>query len=137
MFSVSRLFAMIAFLSVAGVALADESKVTLKTAPPVVVKTEPMAGADKVDPNLKEIRVTFSKEMTDGSWSWSTASEDTFPEIDGKPHYLSDKRTCALPVKLKPGKTYAIWVNSENFGNFKDKDGRSAVPYLLVFETKP
>ena len=41
-----------------------------------------------------------------------------------------------LPVRLEPGKTYAIWVNSEKFGNFKDADGRSAVPYLPVFRTK-
>jgi RNA polymerase sigma-70 factor (ECF subfamily) len=27
-------------------------------------------------------------------------------------------------------------VNSEKFGNFKDTEGRSAVPYLLVFKTK-
>ena len=45
------------------------------------------------------------------------------------------KRTCVLPVKLEPGKTYAIWLNSQKFGNFKDTDGRSAVPYLLVFRT--
>ena len=56
--------------------------------------------------------------------------------MDGKPKYLADKRTCVLPVKLEPGKTYAIWVNSEKLGNFKDTDGRSAVPYLLVFKTK-
>ena len=55
---------------------------------------------------------------------------------DGKPKYLADKRTCVLPVKLEPGKTYAIWVNSEKFGNFKDTEGRPAVPYLLVFRTK-
>ena len=36
-----------------------------------------------------------------------------------------------------PGKTYAIRLNSRRFGNFKDTDGRSAVPYLLVFKTKP
>jgi RNA polymerase sigma-70 factor (ECF subfamily) len=42
-----------------------------------------------------------------------------------------------LPVKLEPGKTYVIWLNSQKFGNFKDTDGKSAVPYLLVFETKP
>ena len=42
----------------------------------------------------------------------------------------------SLPVALEPGKTYAIWINSEKFNNFKDTDGRSAVPYLLVFRTK-
>jgi len=40
-----------------------------------------------------------------------------------------------LPVKLEPGKTYAIWLNSRKFGNFEDSDGRSAVPCLLVFRT--
>src|SRR4051812_4366547 len=97
---------------------ADE--VTLDSAPPVVVKTVPEAGADAVDPRLGEIRVTFSKEMTDGTWSWSTLSKESFPEVSGQPKYQGGKRTCVLPVKLEPGKTYAIWVNSEKFDNFKD-----------------
>ena len=49
--------------------------------------------------------------------------------------YEKDKRTCVLKVTLESGKTYAIWVNSEKFTNFKDADGRPAVPYLLVFQT--
>ena len=32
--------------------------------------------------------------------------------------------------------TYALWLNSAKFGNFKDAEGRAAVPYLLVFKTK-
>jgi len=105
-------------------------------APPVVVNTVPQAGTNDVDPTLTEVRVTFSKEMTDQSWSWSTAAEgDDLPDT-GKPYYFKDKRTCVLPVKLEPGKTYAVWLNSENFHNFKDAHGRSAVPYLLVFGTK-
>jgi hypothetical protein len=116
-------------------ALADD--LTLKTAPPVVVKSVPEAGAAEVDPKLTEIKVTFSKEMRDGSWSWAMHSKESFPTMDGKPKYLEDKRTCVLPVKLEPGKTYAIWVNSgDKFTNFKDADGRPSVPFLLVFETK-
>lgn len=115
-------------------ALADD--VTLDSVPPAVVKTVPEAGADGVNPKLTEIKVTFSKEMQDGSWSWAMVSRESFPNIDGKPKYLSDKRTCVLPVKLEPGKTYAIWVNSEKFDNFRDSEGRPAVPYLLVFKTK-
>jgi RNA polymerase sigma-70 factor (ECF subfamily) len=115
---------------------APADDVTLESVPPVVVKTVPEAGAGEVDPKLTEIKVTFSKEMEAGSWSWVRHSKDSFPKMDGKPKYLKDKRTCVLPVKLEAGKTYAIWVNSEKFGNFKDSDGRSAVPYLLVFKTK-
>lgn len=117
-----------------GISSAEE--ITLKEVPPVVVKTVPEAGSDDVDPGVTEIRVTYSKEMADGSWSWSTLSEDSFPEISGEPKYADDKRTCILPVKLKAGKTYAIWLNSQKFHNFKDADGRAAVPYLLVFKTK-
>src|SRR5947209_3401529 len=108
----------------------------LASAPPVVVKTVPEAGAEGVDSKLTEVKVSYSKNMQDGSWSWSTFSADTFPTLDGKPKYLADKRTCVLPVKLVPGKAFAIWLNSDKFGNFKDANGRSAVPYLLVFKTK-
>jgi RNA polymerase sigma-70 factor (ECF subfamily) len=115
---------------------ADGDEITLGSVPPVVVRTVPEAGSDSVDPKLTEIKVTFSKEMSDGSWSFSTLAKENFPQTTGKPKYLDDKRTCVLPVKLEPGKTYAMWLNSAKFGNFKDTDGRSAVPYLLVFQTK-
>ena len=110
-------------------------EITVEATPPVVVKTMPQAGMTNVDAKTTEIQVTFSKDMTDESWSWSQLSDDTFPKIIGKPKYLKDKRTCVVTVKLEPDKTYAIWLNSEKFGNFKDADGRSAVPYLLVFKT--
>jgi RNA polymerase sigma-70 factor (ECF subfamily) len=124
--------AIVGFVEIAG----SQNEITLESVPPVVVKTVPQAGKADVDPELEEISVTFSKDMLDQSWSWSTLSQESFPEMNGKPSYLDDKRTCVLPVKLKPGKTYAIWLNSAKFGNFKDTDGRSAVPYLLVFKTK-
>jgi RNA polymerase sigma-70 factor (ECF subfamily) len=120
-----------------GVGLAARADdVTLESVPPVVVKTVPAAGSDDVDPKLTEIKVTFSKDMQDGSWSWSGLSEESYPKVDGKPKYQDDKRTCVLPVKLEADKTYAIWVNSEKFHNFKDSGGKEAVPYLLVFKTK-
>lgn len=117
-------------------AAAPADEVSLDSVPPVVVKTVPEAGAGDVDPKLTEIKVTFSKDMQDGSWSWVTLSKESFPKMDGQPKYLADKRTCVLPVKLEPGKTYAIWVNSDKLTNFKDAAGRAAVPYLLVFRTK-
>ena len=124
----------LALLAGGGAARADD--VTLATAPPVVVKTVPEAGAGEVDPKTAEIKVTFSKDMAAGTWSWATASEDSFPKTDGDPKYLDDKRTCVLPVKLEADKTYAIWINSDKFDNFKDADGKPAVPYLLTFKTK-
>lgn len=116
----------------------ENNAVSVKQMPPVVVRTVPQSGATQVDADkIKEIRVTFSKDMRDKTWSWTQISEDTFPKVDGEVHYDKDRRTCILPVKLEAGKTYVLWLNSERFGNFKDADGHSAVPYLLVFETKP
>ncbi|HEX5223420.1 MAG TPA: HEAT repeat domain-containing protein [Verrucomicrobiae bacterium] len=109
--------------------------ISLETAPPVVVKTVPTAGATDVDPALTEIKVTYSKVMQDGSWSWSTWGQENYPETTGSPRYLADARTCVLPVKLQPNKFYAIWLNSDKFKNFKDTGGRPAVPYLLTFFT--
>lgn len=109
--------------------------ISLETAPPVVVRTAPPAGATNVDPALSELRVTFSKPMLDRSWSWSTWGEENFPEITGEIRYEADGRTCVLPVKLEAGKFYATWLNSQKFGNFKDREGRPAVPYLLTFTT--
>ena len=75
-------------------------------APPVVISTSPQAGVADVDPATTELKVTFSKDMKDGSWAWAQMADDTFPHTTGKPHYLADHRTCVLPVKLQPGKTY-------------------------------
>ena len=114
-----------------------DGKPSVATLPPVVVKTIPQSGDTAVDAkSVKEIRVTFSKKMTDKTWSWSQISNDTFPKVTGDIRYDKDGMTCICPVELEPGKTYVSWLNSERFHNFKDADGQPAVPYLLVFETK-
>jgi hypothetical protein len=74
--------------------------------------------------------------MQDENWSWAMFSKESVPEMAGKPRFTEDKRTCVLPVRLQPGKTYAVWVNSEKHRNFKDSGGQPALPYLMVFRTK-
>ena len=102
---------------------------------PVVVQTIPESGSADVDPLLSELRVTFSKPMRDGSYAWVMGSED-HPEVTGPARYLADGRTSVLPVRLEPGKTYAIWLNHETERYFKGRDGQFALPYLLIFETR-
>lgn len=128
----SVFLAMLAFVGLSRAA----GEVSLESVPPVVTRAVPEAGSEEVDASITEIKITFSKDMTDGSWSWSTLSEESFPETTGEARYEQDKRTCVLPVRLKSGTTYAIWVNSVKFAGFKDSAGQSAVPYLLVFKTK-
>jgi hypothetical protein len=108
----------------------------IDSAAAVVVKTVPEAGSKEVAPGTVEIRVSFSKEMKDQSWSWSSAWDDSMPKTVGKPRYEADGRTCVLKVTLEPNKTYGYWLNSQKFHGFQDKQGRPALPYLLTFRTK-
>ena len=124
---------------VTGSAVWASEAVSVASTPPVIVKTVPSAGDTQVDPSTSEIRITFSKDMmTREMWSWVIHTPDTFPTVAGDVHYLGDKRTNVLPVKLEPGKTYALWVNSPNgqHNAFRDAGGQPAVPYLLVFKTR-
>src|SRR5437763_12220802 len=120
--------------TVLSVAVAQE--VTLDSARAVVIKSVPESGSSAVDPALTEIRVTFSKDMQPGVWSWGLVNKESYPGTSESPRYLEDKRTCLLPVKLAPGKTYAVWINTEKLQNFKDPKGLIALPYLIVFKTR-
>jgi len=104
--------------------------------PPVVTKTVPESGATNVDSGLAELHVTFSEPMRDGGWSWVKVNDATFPTMTGNPRFLPDSQTCVLPVKLEPGKVYAVWVNSVSATNFQNAQGQAALPYLLIFETR-
>lgn len=117
--------------------IADE--VSLDNLPPSVVRTVPLCGDAAVDPNLSEISVTFSKDMkvTGHCWSWCSVQGSSFPVLSGDTEYLEDNRTCVLHVELEPEKTYAIWINVDQFQSFQDTGGHPAVPYLLVFRTEP
>ena len=118
-------------------AQADERKeITVESMPPSVVKTVPVCGDMEVDPKLKEITVTFSKDMmTDRMWAICQISDEHFPKGRGDIHYKDD-RICVFPVTLEPGKTYVLWFNRGRFNSFRDLGGHPAVPYQLVFKTK-
>lgn len=73
--------------------------------------------------------------MSTNTLYWTDIPVTNLEGTAGTPKYLEDKRTCTLPVKLQPDKTYAIWINSEKFYDFKDAKGQPAVPYLLVCKT--
>src|SRR3954451_12762436 len=77
---------------------------------PRIVATSPVIGANDVDPSLKEITVTFDRDMA-GGFSW-TGSGPEYPG-SGKPAW-KDKRTCALPVKLDSGHYYRVGINSQS-----------------------
>src|SRR4051812_10450022 len=108
---------------------------TIESMPPVIVKTLPESGSKDVSPGETEIKVTFSKEMRDKTWSLvgPVAGPDFGSTL--QPRYDADHKTWIINVKLEPGTTYAYWLNHNQFQNFKDRQGNAAVPYLLCFKT--
>jgi hypothetical protein len=101
-------------------------------APPKVVKAAPDNGDVNVDPQLKEIRVTFDQPMGKGMSVVGGGPE--FPEVQGRPEWVNN-RTIAIKVKLKPNHDYWLSINNEKFRNFTNLGGDSAEPYPIKFRT--
>jgi hypothetical protein len=101
---------------------------------PSVINSFPWPLATDVDPDTAEIRVTFDQPMMNFSWSWVGGGEH-FPELTGDPRYDNQRRTCTLPVKLKPGHWYWVGINSEKFVNFQTEKHVPARPYVIIFAT--
>jgi hypothetical protein len=103
---------------------------------PRVIGTHPANQSQDVDPLIGEISVTFNEEMTDGNWSWAYEDKSMFPQISGQAYYTDNNTRNILPVKLESNKEYVIWINTEQFRNFKDKSGNPAFPFKFTFKTR-
>jgi hypothetical protein len=102
--------------------------------PPKVVSTIPATGETEVDPALVEITVTFDRDMG-GGMSW-TGGGPNFPAIpEGKRGNWRDKRTCVLPVQLKPAWIYRVGINAPSFKNFRSAEGIPVEPTAIFFTT--
>ena len=94
----------------------------------------PENGANNVDPNVDKLTVTFTQEMA-GGFSWTGGGEN-YPEGTGKPAWSGDKKTCTMPVKLKPGWPYRLGLNSPSHNNFQNAYGIPLEPVVWTFTTK-
>lgn len=104
---------------------------------PYIVKIAPFKnGAENVSSKLKEIRITFSKEMEPGDYSidFSKKGSDFYPIKNVKDFENNDK-TIVLSVDLKPHKEYEFIISNRRF---KSKDGYflKEGEYLVKFRTK-
>jgi hypothetical protein len=107
-----------------------------KTDWPAIVSTKPAVGSTDVDPKLREISVTFDRDMNVTSYSW-TGGEPFFPPSppDATSAMWINKRTCVLPVELKRGSFYRVGVNSSSFQNFQSELGVPAETSAIYFTT--
>jgi RNA polymerase sigma-70 factor (ECF subfamily) len=113
---------------------APDAAATPKTRYPQIVATAPKPGATDVDPALREISVTFDRDMEKGM-SWTGGPPD-FPPVDkSRQARWTDERTCVLPVKLEKGKYYRVGINATGFQNFRSSDRTAAPPSVIYFCT--
>lgn len=101
--------------------------------PPQVVEMTPRAGATDVDPRLKELRVTFDRDMSTSGWSFCGGGP-TFPEIVGRPRWV-DNRTIVVRVRLKPDHDYVMSLNCSVGRKFRSAAGVPLVPVPWTFST--
>jgi bla regulator protein BlaR1 len=107
-----------------------------KASKPQIVGLNPKNGAQDVDPNLTEIRVTFNVPMG-GGCSWTGGGPDFPKGREGKQVYWTeDQKTCVLPVQLEPGKTYRLGLNSPSHKNFQSAGGVPLDPVGYTFRTR-
>jgi RNA polymerase sigma-70 factor (ECF subfamily) len=99
---------------------------------PKIVELSPANGAKDVASTTTELVARFDRPMSEGA-SW-TNPEDKIPEITGKPTWR-DNKTCALSVKLEPGKEYVFSLNDAWFINFQSAEGVPLVPVRYTFST--
>jgi RNA polymerase sigma-70 factor (ECF subfamily) len=102
--------------------------------PPAIATLEPPAGATDVDPALAALRVTFDRPMQEG-WSWVTEGSG-FPPSAGAATMSADRRQAMLPVRLEPGRSYVVWLNSETYQGFRDERGTPLAPFRWTFSTR-
>ena len=102
---------------------------------PQIVDIQPSPGSTDVDPELKQLKVTFDRDMSAGM-SWTGGGEN-FPPVDRsrKARWIG-KRTCVLPVKLKRARYYRVGINSKSHQNFKAASGVPAPPLSIFFTTR-
>jgi hypothetical protein len=113
---------------------AEPSLSQLPNRAPRIVATSPKVGDRDVDPAVKEITVTFDRDMDSGfSWTGSGPNFPTIPE-GARPHWR-DSRTCVLPVELKSGHDYRVGINSMSYHGFSGTNGLPTAVSAIYFTT--
>ncbi len=103
---------------------------------PHVVSTRPAEGA-VVPAGPVSLTVTFDRPMRRASYSFVSASPNTYPECgDHVPVQSADGRTFTLACSVRSGKSYEVLFNSPDYKNFMSEEGVPATPHRLKFRAK-
>jgi RNA polymerase sigma-70 factor (ECF subfamily) len=104
-------------------------------AAPRAIALDPPNGAVDVDPSRTSITVTFDREMDREGWAWVVENPTTSPET-GESRFDPTGRSNTVEVRLEPGRSYVVWVNSPDYPYFRDPTGVPATPVRWTFSTR-
>ncbi|MGD0786191.1 MAG: tetratricopeptide repeat protein [Sedimentisphaerales bacterium] len=110
---------------------------------PAIISTNPEIYINDVNSRLDKITIKFSRPVQQSYWFYSSLSPGVLPQVIGEPSLDSSTNEWTLPVRLEPGKVYAIAFNCgdavkdiENFSaGFRGLSGKMCKPFVLVFAT--
>lgn len=101
---------------------------------PVVVKMDPGNGSVAVNPDIKEIRITFSKEMVPEYYSFNLSDKGKeYMPITKVIGMENNDKTLVLGVNLKPDKEYEFFLTNKSF---RSKEGYSLKDEKLLIKFK-
>ena len=115
-----------------------------KPGTPHVARIFPANGAQDVDPSIKFVRIVFDRPMrplvafcTDGTPEGEKAYPGRQDKDDGSdPVWSDDRKELLFPVKLLPGRSYLVFLNSAKFMQFGSAEDVPLKPYTYSFRTR-
>jgi hypothetical protein len=104
---------------------------------PQVLRTSPQDGAEDVDASLGKIEIAFDRPMQTGTWAVLSpeGADAAFPRIASQGFDKAGK-VFTMIVKLEPGRTYEIRLNSSYATGFRSAPGIPLAPRTLRFKTR-
>lgn len=101
---------------------------------PDVVKIDPTNGSVGVNPDTKEIRITFSKEMVPEYYSFNLSEKGKeYMPISKVIGMENNDKTLVLGVNLKPNQEYEFFLTNKSF---RSKEGYSLKDEKLLIKFK-
>jgi len=101
---------------------------------PAVVKIDPANGSAAVNPETKEMRITFSKEMVPEYYSFNLSEKGKeYMPITKVIGMENNDKILVLAVNLKPDKEYEFFLTNKSF---RSKEGYSLKEEKLLIKFK-
>jgi hypothetical protein len=101
---------------------------------PHIKRLVPPNRAADVDPAITELRMEFDRAMRPGDFALRGRKEE-LPAMPIKGHFDDSRTVFVQPIKLEPGRTYRISINSIWSAGFTSADGLPLDPVEFTFKT--